>query len=139
MLETQATVTHIENQTIYVKPLTNRSCQHCQGKGCGTYAIARLFCKQDESYRVENPHSLSVSIGQHVTLVLPEGTLLKTAVIAYVIPLLFLLGGTFLGKMWTHQEGGALFGALLGFGIGLGIFWFLSRKKPLIPLPYIIK
>lgn len=139
MLETHAKVTLIEKHTIYVTPLNNQSCQHCQGQGCSSYSIARLFCKQDQAYQVDNPEQLPLQLGQIVTLSLPEGTLLKTAFFAYLLPLLFLILGTFLGKIFFHSEGGALFGAMIGLCLGLGNFWRVGRKKSMIARPKVIK
>ena len=61
--------------------------------------------------------------GERVRVLLPAGSIRRSAVAAYAYPLLALLGGA-LGGSELGGEAGALGGALLGLGIG----WLHLRR-----------
>jgi sigma-E factor negative regulatory protein RseC len=97
-------------------------CGRCrQPGGCGGRLATRIFCHTPRTFSVPNPDGRRV--GERVQIVLAGGSLGRSALHAYVQPLLALLGGAFAGSA-IADEAGAIGGALAGLLLG----WLLLRR-----------
>lgn len=98
-------------------------CGRCHEEGgCGGHHLTQALCTEPKVYRVANPTGLQ--IGDEVMIGIPDRAVLIGANFAYVIPVLALIGGAFLG-MSVHGDVGAILG---GLG-GLLLAWSLMRWK----------
>lgn len=87
-------------------------CGRChEAGGCGGNPLNQFFGKPTRLFRTLNPEN-SV-IGECVTLVIADGSIRRSAVRAYVWPLILLLLGAFVG-LALDGELGAMLGALVG-------------------------
>jgi sigma-E factor negative regulatory protein RseC len=73
--------------------------------------FARLWHPDEPEYRVANP--IGAHPGDEVVVGLPEGTLLRAALLAYGAPLALVLGGAMAGQ-FLYGEPGAMAGGLCG-------------------------
>ncbi len=65
----------------------------------------------------------SVPVGRWIDVDMPEGQVLKASMLAYVMPLLMLLGGLALGSVLFEKE---IFWALTGV-VCMGASWLILR------------
>lgn len=92
------------------------SCNSCSArKGCGSHALNKLGPKKAHMMTIVCPEPLEP--GQRIELGIRESSLLGSALLVYMTPLLglFLLAGIF--QMLFHSDLAAACGALLG-GVG---------------------
>jgi sigma-E factor negative regulatory protein RseC len=89
-------------------------CGRCHEEGgCGGNNIGKMFCTTPRTFRVLNPgHS---DIGDHVNIVITEGVVRRSAVLAYGLPLLALILGALAGSKLAGEIGAIVgsFSALL--------------------------
>lgn len=111
MIETPALIRKVEAGYAWVEPKPHKPCGMCDPeKGCRTLAIARLFSRTDQTFRVYNP--LNLSPGEWVTVAVPERGMLSAALLLYIFPLIGLFGGALLGAAWGDIWSAA--GAIVG-------------------------
>lgn len=65
----------------------------------------------------------SAPVGRWIDVDMPEGKVLKASMLAYVMPLLMLLGGLALGSVLFEKE---IFWALTGV-VCMGVSWLILR------------
>ncbi|MDR0736013.1 MAG: SoxR reducing system RseC family protein [Zoogloeaceae bacterium] len=96
-------------------------CGRChEAGGCGSAHLTRMFCFRPRRCRVQN--RIDAPAGARVTVVLPAGVLRRHVRIAYVLPLLALLGGAVLGDVAAGDAGAAA-----GAVFGLALAWWMAR------------
>ena len=126
MLETRATVVQVDGQYALVQAEPGNGCEQCNGKGCGTGQLSRLFCSNPRQFQVNNP--INAGIDDEVIISIADGAVLRGIGQVYVLPLLLLLIGAMLGNQWAvldgHRDIYSAMGALLGLGVG----FVFSRK-----------
>ena len=126
MLETRATVVQVDGQYALVQAEPGNGCEQCNGKGCGTGQLSRLFCSNPRQFQVNNP--INAGIDDEVIISIADGAVLRGIGQVYVLPLLLLLLGAMLGNQWAvpdgHRDIYSAMGALLGLGVG-----FVFSKK----------
>ncbi|MGF1763115.1 SoxR reducing system RseC family protein [Aliivibrio kagoshimensis] len=92
MMSALATVIDIENDRVTVGCKQQTSCGNCASKqSCGTGIVSGVIPGKEHQWTFTTQQSLT--IGQLVEIGLPEKNLLQSAIIVYIIPLLFLLLG----------------------------------------------
>ena len=77
--------------------------------------------------------TMPVRVGQEVRIGIPERSLLKSALLVYMVPLLFLLLGALVGKgvaelYLLKEEAPEILGALLGGVLGFLLARFGARR-----------
>ena len=97
MLESQALVVKIERGATYVEAEAGSQCGsgQCNTSACSTGVLMRIFSQQPKALRVNNP--IGALVGEQVMLGLEEGAFLKSAFLAYLLPLFALILGAMLG------------------------------------------
>lgn len=112
MIETPARVIRVESDYAWVEPKPHKPCGLCDPEsGCRTLAIARLFSRSGQSFRVLN--ALGAQQGDWVTVAVPERGVLYAACLMYMLPLCGLFFGALLGGIWSDIW------SAIGGGIGL--------------------
>ena len=112
MIETTATIVSKHDGFSLVQ-LDESGCGRCnEPGGCGGQVnLSRIFCSPRKSFRVID--SGAAAAGDRVTIVIPEGRIFRSALLAYIVP----LAGLFLGAaagFFIGQETGAIVGAVSG-------------------------
>ena len=126
MLEQRARVIQSAGQGIWVEAVEPDGCGVCEGQGCASRRLAELFQRTPRQYSVES--RLPVSPGDKVIVGIPEGTLLRSAIYVYGMPLLLILGGALLLQWWFPGDAGAITGAVLGVFVA-GVFLVLTSRQ----------
>lgn len=124
MIKQPAKVVNYDENTIWLEAERQSTCSGCQLKqGCGTGLLDNHVGKRFSDITVEK--TSDVSIGQDVTLAIPEETLLQGAALMYILPLVLMfifaavaqalhlneaveiisgLGGLFVGLYWVRIQ-----------------------------------
>jgi sigma-E factor negative regulatory protein RseC len=119
ILET-ATITSVEKDALWVEAVQKSACETCTAqKGCGTAVLSKLTGRMSRLRVLKSPQaSQSYSVGQQVTIAIPEDVVVLASVCAYLVPLFTsLLGLWLLGSNDVYSVVGAVLG--LAFGGGL--------------------
>jgi sigma-E factor negative regulatory protein RseC len=123
MVKEWATVVRWHNGRVVLRYGSNSGCGSCAARStCGSYILNKIGPKTE--YQLELEISQPLVVGQKVEVGIPEGSLLRSAMLVYLTPLLglFIAGGVmqffFLNQLIIFF--GAVFGASVGF--------FLAKK-----------
>lgn len=131
MLETRAIIVQVEGQYALVQADQANGCEQCNGKGCGSGKLSRLFCSKPRQFQVDNP--INASVGDEVVISVAEGAVLRGVVLVYLLPLLLLVMGATLGSIGVEQteqrDGYATAGALFGLVVGFVIAKLMSLRQ----------
>lgn len=127
MLETRAIVVDVRGKDLLVEARQSGGCGHCDSeKGCGSGKLSQMFCREPRQFLVSN--DAGAKIGDEVQVTLPEGVLLRSAILVYLIPLVMLLVCGMVAASWAtsnpERDGYALVGGVAGLVMG-----FLFSKK----------
>lgn len=121
MIDAPGTISAVDGDYAIVR-MDETGCGRCHEQGgCGGNNIGQMFCSTPRTFRVLNPGKAAV--GDSVRVTIADGAVRRSAVYAYVYPLLALFAGA-IGGAALAGEPGAIVGA---FGSLLGA-WFLLRR-----------
>lgn len=126
--EAAGVVVRIENDHAWIE-VDRQGCGQCSGKtACGS----GLLGLHGQSRRYCLPNDIGARVGDGVVVSLPTGSVLKSALLAYAMPLTCGLGGALL----TTQAGGGdlLAAAALVAGIGGGWLFLHGMRSSREPL-----
>jgi sigma-E factor negative regulatory protein RseC len=130
MLEQTAEIVKTAPDGVWVRAVEPSGCGTCGGQGCSTRRIAELFQRKPRVFLVDC--DLSLSPGDRVVVGIARGSVLKSALRVYGLPLLLMLGGALLAQAVQPGDGAALLGMLLGGLLG----WLAARggraARPLV-------
>lgn len=131
MIEEQGRVVALEPGAVWVETLRHTACQSCAAsKGCGHAMMDNQ--RAGSRARVRALSDQSLALHDDVVLGIPEGSLLRGAVIVYLIPLLLLLFGALAGQalLAVSSVDGAAVGGVIGLAGGfLIIRWYSVRHR----------
>ncbi|MEA1051696.1 SoxR reducing system RseC family protein [Lamprobacter modestohalophilus] len=136
MIEEQGIVVAIEAGIAEVEIVRRSTCGACSARsGCGVSLLDRVLGRRPQ--RLLLADKLKVRPGDEVIVGIPEGALLKAAVVAYMVPLFGLLAGAILGDLprldGALDQGLPLLTGALGFGAGLLVTHLYSRRLAVDP------
>ena len=140
MMETRAIVIAVEGREALVESMQGGGCGHCDSEnGCGSGKMSQLFCSEPRRFRVRNDGGAQV--GTLVQVTLPEGVLIRSAILMYILPLVLLLCGAIAGARWhagsdAYAAVGGVAGLMLGF-IMVKV-WSLLRPFTSVAQPVIL-
>lgn len=118
MMETRAIVIRVEGKEALVESMQGGGCGHCDSEnGCGSGKMSQLFCSEPRRFRVRN--DAEAQVGTLVQVTLPEGVLLRSALLMYILPLILLLCGAMAGAQLANETANADTYAALGGFVGL--------------------
>lgn len=133
MLETRAIVVHVQGKEALVATKGGAGCGNCDSEnGCGSSKLTQLFCSKPRQFKVHN--EADAVVGDEVQIMLPDGVLLRSSMLMYVVPLSLLLSGGMLGAHWANggasRDGYAVLGSLLGLVGGFVLAkWLANRQR----------
>ncbi len=128
MMTSLATVIATESNAILVSCQQQSSCGHCSNRdSCGTGIVSKVMPGKQHQIRIETEQPASV--GQVVEIGLPEESLLQSALLVYLVPLIALVVGAAIGDWWfaTLANGSELGTIATAFGFGGGAFWIVKH------------
>lgn len=121
MLEQTAEVVKTAADGIWVRAVEPSGCGTCGGQGCSSRRIAELFQRKPRHFLVDC--DLSLSPGDRVVVGIAHGSVLRSALRLYGLPLSLMLAGALLAQAVQPGDGPALAGMLLGGVVG----WLAAR------------
>lgn len=121
MLEQTAKVVKTASDGVWVQAVEPSGCGTCGGQGCSSRRIAELFQRKPRLFRVDC--DLSLSPGDRIVVGIADGSVLRSALRAYGLPLGLMLAGALLANAVSPGDGPALTGMLLGGLAG----WLVAR------------
>ena len=121
MLEQTAEVIHTASDGVWVQAVEPSGCGTCGGQGCSSRRIAELFQRKPRNFLVDC--DLALAPGDRVVIGIAHGSVLKSAMRAYGLPLGLMLAGALLAQAIQPGDGAALAGMLIGGAGG----WLLAR------------
>jgi len=110
-----------------VVEIEHGGCGRCHEEGgCGGQQLTQMFCSGPKTYNVDN--RLGALLGERVTIAIADGSVRRTANLAYGVPLTAAIVGAALGAPLGAPLGGDA-GAILGAGAGLALSFFYVRFR----------
>ncbi len=136
MITALATVLRVDNTSngnrIVLSCEQKTSCNHCPSrKNCGAGMVSKVLAAKSHHWHLITTQS--VAVGQVVEIGLPEKSLIKFALIVYLIPLLMLMLGALTGQYVANSvtgwgEGATVLLALLYMVGGIGLAKWISAR-----------
>lgn len=126
MMQTHAVIIRLEGADALVESTQGGGCGSCDSEnGCGSGKLSQLFCSEPRRFRVRN--DANAQVGTLVQVTLPEGVLLHSALLMYILPLLLLMAGAIAGAQWAQDATSADWYAAIGGLTGLVCGFVLSK------------
>ncbi|OBU13553.1 SoxR-reducing system protein RseC [Morganella psychrotolerans] len=123
MVKEWATVVRWQDGRAVLRYGSSAGCGSCKAKAaCGSYLLNKLG--PEAEHQLEVPVSEALVAGQKVEVGIPEGSLLRSAMLVYLTPLLGLFIGAGLAQALTESQALVTMGGLLG-----GVAGFLLARK----------
>lgn len=120
----QATVVALEDDSVWVETQRQGSCQACAAKkGCGQGLMSQVMPGREHYIRAlgEASQLQQLTVGDVVSIDVPDDVILKASAVIYLIPLLMLILGMFIGTAVLAGDPGAIVGGALGLACGAGL------------------
>ena len=117
ILEEQARVIKVDDQTAWVETEARSGCSHCTSSDCTTSVVARLFGVQRNRFALHN--GIQAKPGDQVIVGIPGRLIARASVLAYLVPLFIMLMLAFLGSLLEMSQGVQSLFALSGLLLGL--------------------
>lgn len=140
MVEEQGRVVALADDGVWVETVRASSCQSCSARqGCGHSVLDRNAAGSRARILVVTDRI--VSVGDQVVVGIPEGALMKGALMVYLLPLVCLFAGALLGSrlIVAGQDLSALLG-VAGLAVGFLVNrWYSGRHAALSMQPSIIR
>jgi sigma-E factor negative regulatory protein RseC len=102
------------------------ACGLCgQTRGCGNSLWGKLFGHKTTNFTAQN--EINAKVGDYVIVGIDEAVLIKGAFILYLFPLVAMLLGAWLGKLFYATDGATMLAAFLG--LLLGFAWVKGHAQ----------
>ena len=130
MLEQTARVIRTAPDGVWVQAVEPSGCGTCGGEGCSSRRIAELFQRKPRHFLVDC--DLALAPGERIVVGIAHGSVLRSALRLYGLPLVLMLAGALLAQAVQPGDGPALAGMLLGGLAG----WLAARggqtQRPMV-------
>ncbi len=128
MIEEVGKVVAIKGNLAWVETLRQSACDTCSAKaGCGHSALAKLGQKTNH---LQASCPFNVEVGERVVVGVPEDIMLKSSVMAYLMPLLMMLVFALVVDHYASREAYTALAAVLGLALGFVFLrWHFSRHQ----------
>lgn len=127
MIEEQAIVVRVEGDRAHLEVERSQPCGLCgTTRGCGVSLWGRLFSRPHGSFTAMN--SLQLNVGDRVVVAIEERAILSAALAAYLIPLLLICFGGFVGASQGLSRVESDFYGAVGAVIGLLLGLVMVRR-----------
>lgn len=128
MMRTLATVVAVEQGSVTVSCQQQTSCGHCASRdNCGTGIVTKAI--PGRAHQVTLATDKPLTIGEIVEIGLSEKSMLSSALLVYIVPLLFLVAGAVVGQWWfVDLAGSSELGVIITSMISAAIGLLLARQ-----------
>jgi sigma-E factor negative regulatory protein RseC len=130
MLEQTARVIRTAPEGVWVQAVEPSGCGTCGGQGCSSRRIAELFQRKPRHFLVDC--DLALAPGDRIVVGITHGSVLRSALRLYGLPLVLMLAGALLAQALQPGDGPALAGMLAGGLAG----WLAARggqtRRPVV-------
>ncbi|MGB1141003.1 MAG: SoxR reducing system RseC family protein [Halioglobus sp.] len=133
MLTETGRVVAVETESIWVETVRQSTCGSCAArKGCG-HGIMNRYTDGRQAYIRVLPGERGLQdcrVDDQVRFAIPEDVLLRGSFIAYLLPLLSMIGGA-VGLNWLYPAQGdvsAAVGAVAGLAAGFAVVRWHARR-----------
>jgi sigma-E factor negative regulatory protein RseC len=93
------------------------ACGLCgQTRGCGNSLWGKLFGHKTTNFTAQN--GIGAKVGDHVIVGIEESVIIKSALVLYIVPLVGMLLGAWLGKSIYATDGATMLAGVLGLLVG---------------------
>lgn len=128
MLEHDGKVIEATPVSVLIETERRSACAHCSaGDHCGTSVIAALFGHRVNQVRLDN--SMSLKVGEGVVIGIPEHQLLRAALWAYMVPMLFMIAFAFIVATAGYPDLHVVLGSVAGLFSGLYLARVIHSHK----------
>lgn len=129
MMRSLATVVAVEPGAISVSCQQQTSCGHCASRdSCGTGIVSKAIPGRRHLVKITTTRP-QVTVGDVVEIGLSEQSMLYSAMLVYVLPLLFLILGAVFGQWWfVDLAGGGELGVILTAVASAAIGLLVARR-----------
>ncbi len=104
MIEETGRVVAVEPDAVWVETLRRSACESCTARnGCGHKLLDSERAGSRARLRVLNP-DMVLCTGDQIVLGIPEGALVRGALMIYLMPLLLLFAGALLGSQLSLNQ-----------------------------------
>lgn len=118
MLEHNGKVIEATPASVLVETERRSACGHCSvGDRCGTSVLAGLFRQRANHVRLDN--SIALQAGDEVVIGIPEHLLLRAALWAYMVPMLFMITFALIVATAGHPDLYVVLASVIGLFNGL--------------------
>lgn len=118
LIEQDARVVAVADGVAWVEAKRASACGSCSvASGCGTSVIAKLFGEGPSRFEVTDP--IGVEVGDLVVVGIADSALTRASVIAYLLPLVALIGFALVVKQAGAGEGLVALSGIAGLALGL--------------------
>ncbi len=115
-------ITRIKDGWMTVQLQSGEKCSACASKS------ACFFAGPESHYRYIKIHAVpGYHEGNQVVMDYRESSKILAAVVVFFLPLLFLVGGYFIGDRFLSMNTGGIWGAIGGFLVSTGVIYLLNR------------
>ncbi len=117
-----------EKTIAVIECISKSACSSCHnGSSCGVGVVAKAF--SDKSHQFEVPYKEGMEVDKFVELQINNGDLIKSVTLAYLVPLLFFIGGALISKQFYFiNESMLILIAISCAAIGFVFTRFFSHK-----------
>ena len=121
MIEVTARVERADEQFVWLGRNVDSQCQRCrQGNGCGGQIWGKLLPGRQ---LLKLPNRENATAGSRLRLSISESNLLWSSLLAYLLPLIWLIGAAGGGHYW-FGDAGAMMAALVA-----SLLWLVSFRR----------
>jgi sigma-E factor negative regulatory protein RseC len=105
MIEEQALVVKVDEETVLLQASRSSACGRCTAKSsCGQTAIAQWAASKMVNIKVTKPLHIQVSAGDTVIVGIEELSFIKASLLLYLTPLVFMSSAGFLITQFGYPE-----------------------------------
>ena len=119
MIEENGRVVAVEVNAVWVETVRQTACESCAArKGCGQSALAKIGNGKKNHVKALNLSSLNLDVGDGVVIGIPEDVVMKGTLVAYMMPLVFMLVSAVAADSFSLGDLAVTCSALLGLLMG---------------------
>ncbi|RLT88474.1 MULTISPECIES: SoxR reducing system RseC family protein [unclassified Ketobacter] len=128
MIEETGRVVAKDPGLAWVETLRQSACDSCSAKsGCGHSALAKLG---QNAIHMQAVCEIDVTIGDQVVVGVPEEIMVKSSILAYLMPLLTMMVGVLLADSFWGQDLLTALAGIIGLALGFVILrWHFHRNR----------
>ncbi len=129
MLEQAGRVIESDDTSALVETERKSACGQCGvGESCGTSSLAKVFKTRSNAIRLK--HDLQLRPGDEVIIGIPESSLMRTALLAYMVPMLSMLGFAMMISLAGYGNVFVVLGSMTGLYCGIRLASVIRSRNP---------